>query len=101
MATSTPWGLSDSSKKYAPGIIFYSTPSHGGFHVSAKKFASMPAALKKLAYPREGWFEEDAAWAAVALAFREHFTHDEIVNAKSIVKHYYPEAFKEIFPNEK
>lgn len=96
MATSTPWGLSDSSKKYAPGIIYYSTPSHGGFKLSKKKLANMPKPLQALSFPSPGWFEEDAAWAAVAVAYPKFFG-DEVKQARETLKRWYPQVYNEIF----
>src|ERR1035438_5453954 len=65
VSTSTPWGPSQQSKSYGPGIVSYSCAGHGGFHVSPTLNAAMPDYLR---YP-EGWYEEDCAWALVALAF--------------------------------
>jgi hypothetical protein len=44
--TSTPWGASQTSKKYAPGIMEYSTASHGGFHLSKSRQQCMPDCLR-------------------------------------------------------
>ena len=32
----TPWGVADTVKEIAPGISLYTTPSHGGFHLSPR-----------------------------------------------------------------
>jgi hypothetical protein len=101
MATSTPWGQSDYSKKYAPGIIEYSTPSHGGFHVAGKKLTKMPPALRSIAYPRDGWFEQDTAWCAVPLAFPQFFAYQTNVRAKELLRRVYPQVYEEIFKDEK
>lgn len=74
MSIRTPWGEAQDSKRYAPGITFHETASHGGFHVDAAKLAEMPAALRAITpYAGEGWYEEDADWAIVALAFPDLF----------------------------
>lgn len=71
MATSTPWGLSDDSKKLAKGVTVFSTPGHGGVRVSAKRMCEIPSVFHKAAIVRKdgaGWFEEDCA-AAIPLHF--------------------------------
>jgi hypothetical protein len=97
MATSTPWGHSDSSEKFAPGIIFYSTPSHGGFHLSEKKLKEMPPVLRAIAHPRDGWFEEDSSWCAVPLSFPQFFKYEVTLQAKSILQRHYPHVYEELY----
>ena len=55
--TSTPWGASQDSKKYAPGIMEYSTSSHGGFHLSKSRQEAMPDCLRN----DDGWEEVNHA----------------------------------------
>ena len=93
MATSTPWGLSQQSKSYGPGIVSYSCAGHGGFHVSPTLNATMPDYLR---YP-EGWYEEDCAWALVALAFPDRFTSKDLEHAKDTVRHYEPDIYEQHF----
>lgn len=70
----TPWGASDSHKEYAPGIVFYTTPGHGGFHLSPQRLAEMPEGLRSFQpWAGEGWYEEDCDWAIVVSAFPDHF----------------------------
>lgn len=37
--TYTPWGKADYEKVYAEGIVFYGTPSHGGFKLDRERNA--------------------------------------------------------------
>lgn len=46
---------------------------------------------------RGGWYEEDAAWAIVAITFPNLFTSFERRCAERTVKDYWPEAFEAIF----
>src|SRR5207248_2595464 len=69
MSTSTPWGLSQTTTRHAPGITFYSTASHGGFHLSAGRLAQVHPAMRELSGYPAGWFEEDCDWAVVGLHF--------------------------------
>jgi hypothetical protein len=74
--TSTPWGRADQAEDIAPGIVFYSTPSHGGIHLSRERLAQMPAnyrAKAGKAYTPPGWFEEDCEVAFVIVTWPEHF----------------------------
>jgi len=69
MATHTPWGLSDTEKQIASGIMGYTTLSHGG----GERLSEMPAGWKCVhGYPA-GWYEEDCTWSLVVLAFPEAF----------------------------
>ncbi len=61
-STHTPWGKADYANQYTRGIIFYGTPSHGGFKVSNGMNAKMPDVLRN----EDGWYEEDCEWAKVA-----------------------------------
>lgn len=88
MGTRTPWGTSDYSKKYAPGVIFYGTPSHGGYHLCATKNALVHEAWRR----KDGWYEEDCDWAIVALTFPELFA-EHLAHARSTAKNWYPDAY--------
>jgi hypothetical protein len=75
----TPWGFSQQATELAPGIVSYSTASHGGIHVTGDKAEAMKHQFPALwdeskYYADEGWFEEDEAWAAVILAFPALFS---------------------------
>lgn len=76
---STPWGTSDYSKTFLPGVTFYGTPSHGGFHLSPEREAELDAKLRehgitakqaRMGYSH-GWYEEDCSANAVGFAFPE------------------------------
>jgi hypothetical protein len=69
MATMTPWGKSQCSKKYMRGVNEYGTAGHGGICVSkgvAKKYLSKYAIDVAIKYGNGYWFEEDCEWAIVA-----------------------------------
>jgi hypothetical protein len=92
MGTQTPWGTADSSKSITRGIVLYSTPGHGGFHVSPTLNAKVHEAWRRA----KGWYEEDCEWAIVVLTFPQHFTADQTTDAKSTAKNYYPHAYKTV-----
>ena len=71
--TSTPWGQPDQQAEIAPGIIFVSTPSHGGYFLTRERRAMMPKKYNRDTFAGGDWFEEDCDWALVALSFPEYF----------------------------
>ena len=90
----TPWGQSDKQYNTAiEGIIWYTTPSHGGVHVKEALNAQVPASCRSL----NGWYEEDCEWSIPALVFPAAFDHDnEQDNAKRVAKNFYPDAYTAI-----
>lgn len=84
----TPWGLSDSAgETVAEGIVFYSTPSHGGYHLSPERMAEFRNVFPKFTtYAGGPWFEEDCDHNAVALAFPQFFRTDQVVDAVRFAK---------------
>ena len=76
--TSSPWGPVQGSEELAPGIWSVWTASHGGIKLSPERLEAMRPALRDIGekspyHERGGWFEEDAEWSAVALAFPTAF----------------------------
>src|ERR1700733_7454301 len=81
----TPWGRSDRCTELAPGIVFASTPSHGGFRLHPEMNARVPAEWRDASFNgngRSGWYEEDCDWSLVALTFPELFSNADLVAAK-------------------
>ena len=87
---STPWGSADFATDYTEGVTFYTTPSHGGFHVSRARTAEMPAHLRNAA----GWYEEDCEWAKVATAFPTLFTEKDLEAAERTLKNWCPNVWE-------
>jgi len=92
MGTRTPWGMSDSSKSYARGIVSYTTPGHGGFHLSKTKNEMVDPSWRN----PNGWYEEDCEWAIVAMTFPTLFSGSECMAARSTAKNWYPDAFEKV-----
>ena len=84
MATSTPWGAAQDKQIYAPGIISYSTSSHGGFHLSKTRQKEMPAALVN----PDGWYEEDCEWCKVVIGFSQYFETKKLSQAYDTLKNW-------------
>ena len=88
----TPWGASQGATAYAEGVIFHSTASHGGFHLSEERNTEVDYRLRR----RNGWYEEDAEWAIAALTFPDLFTNLERRSADQTVKDSWPDAWEAI-----
>lgn len=89
---STPWGPSQGAVRYGDGVVFHSTSGHGGFHLSADRNAHVHPLLRN----DGGYYEEDAAWAAVATAWPDLFTGLECRQAEDTLRHSWPEAWEAI-----
>ena len=86
----TPWGAAQHSEIYAEGITFYSTASHGGFHLDDERNVAMPDCLRNA----DGWYEEDEQWAKVAIAFPALFTDRERGQAEKTLRDWQPDAWE-------
>ena len=79
MAKSTPWGPSQHEEAVAPGIVFYSTAGHGGYHLDRDRMAAFHRLFPTfITFAGGPWFEEDCDAAAVVIAFPEHFSEDSL-----------------------
>jgi hypothetical protein len=76
----SPWGAIDGVEVLAEGVVFVSTPSHGGAWLSDDAQTRMPAAIKPMHGRR--WYEEDCEIWAPLLVFRVH--NDENSRSRAI-----------------
>ncbi len=68
----TPWGRAQRVEEFAPGIVWCSTASHGGFWLSDERCEKMPEPYRSAErWAGRNWFEEDCDWCLVYLAFPE------------------------------
>jgi single-stranded DNA-binding protein len=80
----TPWGESDSEHVYADGIVFYGTPSHGGFKLDGIREDRLEEMLMDIGLTTEqarmgyepGWYEEDCCALAVLMMWPELFADE-------------------------
>jgi hypothetical protein len=86
----TTWGRAQSGTRYAVGVTFYETASHGGFKLSAGRLAKMPLYLQN----EDGNYEEDSEWSMVGTAFPELFTTRERRQAENILRNTYPDEWE-------
>jgi hypothetical protein len=66
---SCPWGAIIDAFDIAPGIIWFKTPSRGGYRLSARRQSGLPRYLRT----EDGWYEDLSEWAAVAVVFHRIF----------------------------
>lgn len=89
----TPWGTAGYVANVAEGIVSVSTPSHGGYHLDAKRNKLVPDYMRQ----RGGWYEEDCEWAIVATVFPQYFDEKQLAFAASSLKNYSPDMFEEFY----
>ncbi|ARM91123.1 hypothetical protein RHEC894_PC00088 (plasmid) [Rhizobium sp. CIAT894] len=89
---STPWGPSQGATIYAEGIVSHSTAGHGGFKLSGTRNRKVHPMLRA----EDGWYEEDAAWAIVAITFPHLFTSYERRCAERTIRDSWPDAWETI-----
>lgn len=83
---STPWGFSQSTDEIAPGITFYSTPSHGGFLLSNERREEMPSATRQFqTWAGANWYEEDFDAFLVVHSFPSYFPADDVTMARRVI----------------
>jgi len=92
-SANTPWGVSQGATLYAEDVVFHSTAGHGGFHLSATRNRMVHPMLRA----EGGWYEEDAAWAIVAITFPHLFTTYECRCADRTLRGSWPDAWEAIF----
>ncbi|WP_457578170.1 DUF7007 domain-containing protein [Ensifer adhaerens] len=92
MNCNTPWGQSQGATIYADGIVFHTTSGHGGLKLSAARNAKVHPMLRA----DGGFYEEDAAWAIVALTFPDLFTTYERKCADRTIRDSWPDAWEAI-----
>ncbi len=76
----TPWGPSESEREFAPGIVFHSTASHGGYHLSTERWKDFTSIAPFSSWPAP-WLEEDCDAHLVYLRWPELATDEQIHDA--------------------
>ncbi len=86
----TPWGPAQTATAYGEGVTSFDTSGHGGFKLSAKANAQVPAPLRI----QGGWYEEDGEWARVAHAFPDLFTSYERGKAARTLRNWSTDEYE-------
>lgn len=81
----TPWGPSQHQREHAPGIVFHSTASHGGYHLSTERWKDFTAIPQFANWPSP-WLEEDCDASLVYLRWPELATDEQIHDAVCMVR---------------
>lgn len=89
----SPWGTIDSAYRYADGITQVNTPGHGGFHLSRARLRAMPEYFRAEC-AQGSFFEEDCAWAVVAITFPEAFAAKDLESAVVTLIGSYPDLYE-------
>jgi len=86
---SSPWGSIQHIEAVAPGIVWVSTPGHGGIGINkaaAARQLTPEAICRGISWGEHLFFEEDCAWAIVAYELpavrAQVFGHAEISEAE-------------------
>lgn len=94
-ATRTPWGTSQTRTVLIPGIVAYTTSSHGGLKLDKDLNQKVPQYMRA----SDGWYEEDVDWAIVATVFPDAFDDKGREAAKRTLLNWRPWAY-EVFYGE-
>ena len=87
----TPWGLRQERKHIAPGLLWVSTASHGGYHVSETRWREIEAMFPTFqSWAGRQWLEEDEDGAVAVLVWPSLFTAQQIYNALRTARHRTP-----------
>jgi hypothetical protein len=92
MATTTPWGPSQTQVKFIRGVNFYSTSSHGGIKVSKSLNNQIPAKWRN----EDGWYEEDCE-IAIPFTFLKGKLEGNTIDWEGVNKtliSYYPYLYE-------
>lgn len=89
IGTFCQWGKIDHLNHIAPGILFVSTPSHGGFLISAERLLAMPEKYRRCSYTKDHHFEEDCSWCAVVLTWPKLFKPEQVESAQKTFDAFY------------
>lgn len=83
----SPWGVPDTYTPVADGIVFVSTPSHGGYWLSPEREKELLQEMPGMHTWTKStqWFEEDCDWAYVALMWPEYFPKEAFPAALNVL----------------
>lgn len=89
----TPWGYTNDADVICDGIVFYQTPSHGGYKVSHQLNEEIPEYMRN----ENGWYEEDVEWCKVVVALPDKFNDDLVKTATRTLRDWYPNEYEHFF----
>lgn len=88
----TPWGRTETFKRFCDDIVFYSTCSHGGFRISSKFKKMIDSGWNRT----KVWFEEDCEFAIVVYTFKQYFSDADYISAIDKLKNWYPYEYMNV-----
>lgn len=99
VSSDTPWGKAQSAEEIGPGILKYSTASHGGYFLDTIANAKVSPIFKKATFCQQGmrgWYEEDCDWAIVVYIFKEFFDSKTYKIALKTIKEHHSDALHQL-----
>lgn len=99
VSSATPWGTAQTAEEIAPGIILYTTASHGGYFLNKNANAKISSVLKNSTLGRQGlkgWYEEDCDSAIVVYTFPELFDEVQYQHAIETLEQYHLYAMNKL-----
>ena len=96
----TMWGYADAMTPIADGIVYVSTPSHGGFWLNKPRLHKVPLDWRMSRFgnartPLSPWFEHDCDWCFAVLAHEDAFDSASVAEAKVMFKRWGQERIEE------
>ena len=74
-------------REIAPGISFYSTAAHGGYHLSSDRFETFRQFFPDyVLWAGDPWFEEDCDAALVTITFAAEFSDQSVFFAEQSIR---------------
>jgi hypothetical protein len=87
------WGEIEIEKVIAGGIVYVSTPGHGGFVLSENRNKAIPKYMRM----SDGCYEEDCDWSIVAVVFSEFLQDEKVKQAKETLKNCKHKMYETFF----
>jgi hypothetical protein len=80
---STPWGMPQSQREIAPGIVEVATASHGGFVLDKMRAEELGQHLPDYAarIGPHAYLEEDCDWSAAVVVWPDEFPPEAVAYA--------------------
>lgn len=84
----TPWGISQSVRQIARGIVSVTTAGHGGLALSPDRWTYLRGLFPFTSYAGEGWLEEDCDACLALIVWPEAFSPEAVASAVRMVSMY-------------
>lgn len=86
----TPWGAAQHTDEVMPGVLYVSTASHGGYHLTPELNARIPEQVRR----PDGWYEHDCD--AALPAYFLPFPGANAADALLMIGHLWPDLYAQL-----